>query len=250
MSKSLGDYPWMKFYFARFMAECMGKTTAEIGDMVLNMALNWSTNNYESLPNFAKYAADERISKSDIYKESKLKTLPVVVKKEQLSTTVNNSEQLPISLSISSKSFKSVNTLTKTIDNPESSKAIEGAQNDLFNGNEVPEREVSSGGGEDSDLEAGSKKNKARPSSVQEVREYCEKRDNGIDPEKFFEWYSARGWMLGKTPIKDWKACIRTWEISDREKKSKCNSEDDSPPPPAFNAKMLDDIYARDRDAQ
>lgn len=50
------------------------------------------------------------------------------------------------------------------------------------------------------------------PPTVDEVREYCEERENGIDPCAFINHYTANGWMRGKTKIKDWKACVRTWE--------------------------------------
>lgn len=48
--------------------------------------------------------------------------------------------------------------------------------------------------------------------TVEEVKAYCDERNNGIDPNKFIDYYEARGWMLGKNHIKDWKACVRTWE--------------------------------------
>ena len=52
------------------------------------------------------------------------------------------------------------------------------------------------------------------PPTVDEVREYCESRNNGIDPEAFVDFYQVNGWVQGKQgkPIKDWKACVRTWE--------------------------------------
>jgi predicted GIY-YIG superfamily endonuclease len=48
--------------------------------------------------------------------------------------------------------------------------------------------------------------------SVIEVAEYCNERKNTINPEQFIDHYSARGWMLGKQKMKDWKAAVRTWE--------------------------------------
>ena len=50
------------------------------------------------------------------------------------------------------------------------------------------------------------------PPTVDEVRQYCEERRNGIDAQQFIDHYAASGWMRGKTPIKDWRACVRTWE--------------------------------------
>lgn len=51
------------------------------------------------------------------------------------------------------------------------------------------------------------------PPSVDEVRAYCVERNNGIDPEHFIDYYAARNWELSKgRKVKDWRACIRTWE--------------------------------------
>lgn len=56
------------------------------------------------------------------------------------------------------------------------------------------------------------------PPSLEEVTEYCRERKNGIDPQKFIDYYTANGWMRGKTKIKDWRACIRTWEGNNKVK--------------------------------
>ena len=50
------------------------------------------------------------------------------------------------------------------------------------------------------------------PPTVDEVREYCEERGNSVDPQRFVDYYSSNGWMVGKTKMKDWKAAVRTWE--------------------------------------
>lgn len=53
---------------------------------------------------------------------------------------------------------------------------------------------------------------KFTPPTVEEVREYCQERGNDVDPQKFVDHYEANGWIRGKTKIKSWKACVRTWE--------------------------------------
>jgi hypothetical protein len=58
------------------------------------------------------------------------------------------------------------------------------------------------------------------PPSVEEVRIYCQERSNGIDAQSFVDFYSAKGWMIGKNKMKDWKAAVRTWEKSDRPNKA------------------------------
>lgn len=50
--------------------------------------------------------------------------------------------------------------------------------------------------------------------SVEEVREYCAARGNSVDAEEFVDFYESKGWMIGKSPMKDWKAAVRTWEKS------------------------------------
>jgi hypothetical protein len=45
-----------------------------------------------------------------------------------------------------------------------------------------------------------------------EVKDYCKERNNSIDAEKWFDFYQSKGWMVGKNKMKDWKACVRTWE--------------------------------------
>ena len=50
------------------------------------------------------------------------------------------------------------------------------------------------------------------PPTLDEVTDYCNERHNKVDAERFIDFYSAKGWMVGKNKMKDWKACIRTWE--------------------------------------
>lgn len=54
-------------------------------------------------------------------------------------------------------------------------------------------------------------KNFKKP-TLEEVEEYCKERNNNINAQKFIDFYESKGWKVGKTPMKDWKACIRTWE--------------------------------------
>lgn len=61
------------------------------------------------------------------------------------------------------------------------------------------------------------------PPSVDEVRAYCQERQNGVDPERFVDFYASKGWMVGKNKMADWKSCVRTWE----------RRQEPSPQPPA-----------------
>ena len=63
------------------------------------------------------------------------------------------------------------------------------------------------------DEERPSKK-KFEPPTLQDVTAYCVQRDNGIDAAKFWNHYESNGWKVGRNPMKDWHAAIRTWERS------------------------------------
>ena len=48
--------------------------------------------------------------------------------------------------------------------------------------------------------------------TIEEIQEYCNERNNGINANAFYDFYESKGWCVGKNKMKDWKACIRTWE--------------------------------------
>ena len=54
--------------------------------------------------------------------------------------------------------------------------------------------------------------------TLEEIKAYCEERKSNIDPSAFFDYYTKIGWVYGKnkTPIKDWRACVRTWERNNK----------------------------------
>lgn len=53
---------------------------------------------------------------------------------------------------------------------------------------------------------------KFTPPTVDEVKEYCDKRNNTVDPEKFVAYYSSVGWYVGNKKMKNWKSSILLWE--------------------------------------
>ena len=52
----------------------------------------------------------------------------------------------------------------------------------------------------------------------EEVQAYCDERKNGILGQQFCDFYSSKGWKIGKEPMKDWKAAVRTWEMRRKDK--------------------------------
>ena len=76
------------------------------------------------------------------------------------------------------------------------------------------------------------------PPTLDEVKAYCEERHNGIDAETFIDFYASKDWMVGKNRMKDWKACVRTWEKRERKPQQ-------GQPPKASNDKLkaLERLY-------
>ena len=48
--------------------------------------------------------------------------------------------------------------------------------------------------------------------SADEVKAYCTERGNGVDAQRFVNFYESKGWMVGSSPMQDWRACVRKWE--------------------------------------
>lgn len=67
----------------------------------------------------------------------------------------------------------------------------------------------------DKKKEQDKKRKRFTSPTVEEVAAYCGERNNRIDPQTFVDFYASKGWVVGKSKMKDWKAAIRTWEKRD-----------------------------------
>lgn len=47
--------------------------------------------------------------------------------------------------------------------------------------------------------------------TIEQSKAYCLEASKNIDPEAFFDFYEAKGWVVGRAPMKDWKAAVRNW---------------------------------------
>lgn len=63
------------------------------------------------------------------------------------------------------------------------------------------------------------------PPTVDEVRAYCHEKGYCTDPERFVDYYTSNGWRVGKNPMKDWKAAVRSWNGKEQNKHGKTESE-------------------------
>lgn len=59
--------------------------------------------------------------------------------------------------------------------------------------------------------------------TIEEIIKYCEERNNNINAEQFYNFYESKGWLVGKTKMKSWKAAIRTWEINNKKNSPNSN---------------------------
>jgi len=55
-----------------------------------------------------------------------------------------------------------------------------------------------------------------KPTALQVV-EYAASIDYEIDGQKFIDHYKSKGWKVGKSPMKDWRAAIRTWKLRNKD---------------------------------
>lgn len=78
---------------------------------------------------------------------------------------------------------------------------------------------------EESDVSNDTARHRFVKPTVDEIRAYCEERGNGIDAEQFWDFYESKGWKVGTGAMKDWKACVRTWEKRERRTQNTNGSE-------------------------
>ena len=71
--------------------------------------------------------------------------------------------------------------------------------------------------------------------TLEEVEAYCRERGNRVNARRFIDFYSANGWRVGKNPMRDWKATVRSWET---------NGVDDGRPAPAKKLSEKDRFLA------
>lgn len=70
------------------------------------------------------------------------------------------------------------------------------------------------------------KKTRFVPPTIEEVRTYCQERNNNIDPEAFIDYYSSQKWKKANgRPVENWQACIRTWEKRNKDKPKSSGNE-------------------------
>lgn len=75
------------------------------------------------------------------------------------------------------------------------------------------------------------------PPTLEEVKSFCEGRNNKIDAERFISFYKSKGWKVGNQPMTDWKSAVITWETRSSEKLMNTTLED-------IDKKRLNDLFS------
>lgn len=77
-----------------------------------------------------------------------------------------------------------------------------------------PKREEPCGSASEQNEEQPEKKEETKfvKPTLEEVRSYCRERNNNVDAQAFIDFYESKGWLVGRSKMKDWKAAVRTWE--------------------------------------
>ena len=82
------------------------------------------------------------------------------------------------------------------------------------------------------------------PPTVEEVEAYCRERGNSVNARMFVDFYSAKGWKIGKDPMKDWKASVRTWEQKGKQNKTVIAQDFQQRDYSEVNGEMMDELAA------
>lgn len=66
--------------------------------------------------------------------------------------------------------------------------------------------------------------------TLEEVQAYIKEQRFIVNAETFIDYYESNGWKVGKNPMKDWKAAVRTWEQKEKEKRNRYGNQSNSKP--------------------
>ena len=69
--------------------------------------------------------------------------------------------------------------------------------------------------------EPAPKRKRFTPPTLDELQAYICEQGYNVDAQRFLDHYEAVGWKVGKNPMKDWRAAVRTWNNREQEKQLK-----------------------------
>ena len=62
------------------------------------------------------------------------------------------------------------------------------------------------------DIKSEPKKKTFQKPTIPQIHAYIIQNNLNVDAERFYYYYESNGWVVGKTKMVNWKACVRTWD--------------------------------------
>lgn len=56
--------------------------------------------------------------------------------------------------------------------------------------------------------------------TIEEVEQYAKEKGLSLNAERFVDYYASKGWKVGSSPMKDWRAAARNWAARDEKPKT------------------------------
>ena len=94
-------------------------------------------------------------------------------------------------------------------------------------------------------------KSKFQKPTIEEIRQYCTEKSLHIDAEQFFNFYESKGWVVGKSPMKSWRAAVATWAgRQEQERRSQTRTPQKKESVLEHNLKVMDQMFGTDLHSQ
>lgn len=90
--------------------------------------------------------------------------------------------------------------------------------------NSVAENRAQLNTKESNTYQSNTKRYRFIPPTVEEVEDYINEKGYRINAHKFVDYYTANGWRVGKSPMKDWRAAVRNWSRNNYQSDKKQSS--------------------------
>ena len=81
--------------------------------------------------------------------------------------------------------------------------------------------------------------------TIEEIRQYCLEKGYNVDAEQFFNFYESKGWVVGKSPMKNWRAAVCTW-VKREKKFPQKKRENCKESVLEHNLKVMDQMFGTD----
>ena len=217
------------FIFYKSWGEVLSKLSGDVRLEVLDAVIMYGTTGNE--PTFANAIAEVAFNfiKLDIDRNSNKYEALCDKRKKAIQARWDKSKSQPIQADTNHTNvYKCIQTDTKHTNEYKSYKRIHNDNDnvdedvDVDDNVDVDENIIN-------DVQSNTNKKKRKSTrfvvpTLAEIQEYIKQNHYDVDAQKFLDYYTANGWMIGKAKVKDWRACIRTWQRNERTGRSSASS--------------------------